>query len=117
MSQPNDRIAAQPRPDGHVADLADDHVHRLLDAARAAEVERHCDSCPACKAALDDARRRLTALRAGPAVEAAEPLVQNTMRKVDAYQQARKRRWRRFAATCPARRLAGDRQARCRPAT
>jgi len=31
--------------------------------------------------------------------------------------RTRRRRWRRFAATCPARRLAGGRQARCRPAT
>ena len=48
----------------HVAEIADDFVHRLLDAGRAAEVERHCAGCPACKAAVDDARRRLALLQA-----------------------------------------------------
>ena len=86
MSQSND----------HVADLADDYLHKLLDPARAAEVQRHCETCPACAAALDDARRRLTALRAAPATEAAEPLVHKTMAKVEAHRQTRKRHWRRF---------------------
>ena len=86
MSQSND----------HVADLADDYLHKLLEPARAAEVQRHCETCPACKTALDDARRRLAALRAAPATEAAEPLVHQTMAKVEAYQKPRKRRWRRL---------------------
>ena len=38
MSQSND----------HVADLADDYLHKLLDPAGAAEVQRHCETCPAC---------------------------------------------------------------------
>jgi alpha-2-macroglobulin-like protein len=79
-----------------MADLADDYVHRLLDADRAREVERHCDACPACKTALEDARRRLATLRDAPAAEASEELVHKTMRKIDAHQLTRKRRWRRF---------------------
>ena len=97
MSQPNEHVAAEtPGPGGHVADLADDFVHRLLDAGRAAEVERHCAACPACKAAVDDARRRLAALQAEPSVEAPEQLVQKTIGKVQAHQKSRKRRWRLF---------------------
>ena len=89
MSQSNERIAAEtPGPGGHVADLADDFVHRLLDADRAAEVGRHCGACPACKAAVDDARRRFAALQAEPALEAPEELVQKTIGKIDAHQKA-----------------------------
>src|SRR5207302_1684832 len=97
MSQSHDRFAAgTPRPDGHVADLVDDYVNELLDQARAADVARHCKACPACKEALADARRRLAALRTAPVAEAAEELVQKTIGKVNAYQQGRTRRWRRF---------------------
>jgi alpha-2-macroglobulin-like protein len=96
MTESNSRIPSH--PDAHVADLVDDYLHGLLDAFIRAEVERHCDACPACKAALEDARRRLVALQAAPPTEASETLVQNTMRKVDAYRLDRKVRWRRFVA-------------------
>ncbi len=82
----------------HVADLADDYVHRLLNANRAAEVERHCAACPACQAAVDDARRRLDALRAEPPAEASEKLVRKTIGRIDAHQKGRQRRWRLFLA-------------------
>ncbi|HVS36576.1 MAG TPA: hypothetical protein VMS17_13510, partial [Gemmataceae bacterium] len=82
--------------DQHIADLADDFVHDLLGAGRAADVERHCPDCPACKAAVDDARRRLAALQAEPAMEASEELVQKTLGKVDVHRKNRKRRWRLF---------------------
>src|SRR2546421_164326 len=42
----------------HVADLADDYVHGLLDRAAASRVEAHCAACAACRAALDAARAR-----------------------------------------------------------
>ena len=103
MSQFHDRVAADaPGPGGHVAELADDFVHRLLDAGRAAEVERHCAGCPACKAAVDDARRRLDALRAEPPIEASEELVRKTVGAIDAHRKARRRRFRRFSWPAPA---------------
>ncbi len=80
----------------HVADRVDDYMHGLLDAFHRAEVERHCEACPACKTALEDARRRLAALQAAPPLEASETLVQNTLRKVGAHRTDRKARWRRF---------------------
>ncbi len=82
----------------HVANLADDYVHRLLNASRATEVERHCAACPVCKAAVDDARLRFAALRAEPPAEASEELVRKTIGKIDAHQKARQRRWRLFLA-------------------
>jgi len=84
------------RSNAHVTDLVDDYLHALLDAFIRGEVERHCEACPACTAALEDARRRFAALRAAPPVEASEALVQNTLRKVDAHRTDRKVRWRRF---------------------
>jgi uncharacterized protein YfaS (alpha-2-macroglobulin family) len=85
MSQPND----------HVRHLADDHVHRLLPAGTAERVEQHCRNCPACRAAVDEALQRLTALRSAPPVEASAQLIQATLDRVEAHQRKarRLRRW------------------------
>jgi hypothetical protein len=80
----------------HVADLADDHVHNLLDAHTAARVERHCAGCEVCRAAVEAARRRLTALRAVPPVEAGAPLVRATADAVNERAARDRRRARRF---------------------
>jgi hypothetical protein len=52
-------LARVVRPGGaeHAAHLADDYVHGLLDAATSAMFRAHCDACPACRAALEAARR------------------------------------------------------------
>jgi hypothetical protein len=70
-----------PRTD-HVADYVDDYLHDLLDEDGAAHVARHCAECPACAAALEEARKRLTALQSLPPTEAPERLVRATVAAV-----------------------------------
>jgi anti-sigma factor RsiW len=79
-----------PRTD-HVTDLVDDYLHDLLDEADAARVARHCGECAACAVALEEARKRLTALQSLPPSEAPERLVRATVAAVE----NRVWRWRR----------------------
>jgi hypothetical protein len=80
----------------HVADRVDDFLHGLLSTGEAARLARHCGECPSCKAALEDAERRLTAMQALPPSEASEGLVRDAIGGVDDY-ECRWRRRRRFA--------------------
>jgi hypothetical protein len=82
----------------HVADLVDDYLHALLSPGRAAEVERHCAVCPACQAALEEARRRRTLLQSVPPSEASPRLVRDTLHRIGVHDQKRRRRLRRFFA-------------------
>jgi uncharacterized repeat protein (TIGR01451 family) len=82
-----------PSRSAHVIAHVDDYLHDLLDADAADHVARHCAACPACAAALDEARRRLAALEALPPSEASESLVRETVAAVDAHEC--RRRWRR----------------------
>jgi hypothetical protein len=80
-----------PRTD-HVADHVDDYLYDLLDADDSAYVAQHCADCPACAAALEEARRGLAALQALPPSEASEQLVRSTLAGV-ANHLRRKRRY------------------------
>jgi hypothetical protein len=80
----------------HVADLADDFVHDLLPAWRAAEVERHCAECEPCRTAVEEARRRLAALKAVPPVETPPQLVETTVAAVEGHTRTRRLRVKRF---------------------
>lgn len=66
----------------HVVAFVDDYLHDALDASDAAYVERHCDSCPICKLALDAARKRAAALETLPVIEPSERLIQTTLRRI-----------------------------------
>jgi uncharacterized protein YfaS (alpha-2-macroglobulin family) len=85
-----------PASHDHVHDLVDDYLHDLLTPADDERVERHCEECPACKKALEDARHRLAALQAVPTCEASGQLVQATLEKIDAQQLKQRRKVRRF---------------------
>jgi uncharacterized protein YfaS (alpha-2-macroglobulin family) len=76
----------------HIADFADDYVHQVLDGADSAYVERHCESCASCKAAVDAAERRLRELRAVPPVEASERLIRKTLERIGTHDQRRAHR-------------------------
>ena len=78
----------------HAIELVDAYLHEALPRYDAAWVERHCESCPVCKVALDEARRRQAALAALPPSEASEQLVQATLKHIDTRDQERQR-WRR----------------------
>src|SRR5260370_32426330 len=79
----------------HIADLADDFVHGLLPAEKAAVVELHCSECEACRAALEEARRRLAALQAVPPLEPSGQLVANTVQAVAEHDATRRLRVKR----------------------
>src|SRR5262249_19275747 len=68
----------------HVTHLVDNYVHDLLAADEADRVEEHCRSCPGCGRALEQARRRLSLLRAMPPTEASPQLVRATLDRVEA---------------------------------
>jgi hypothetical protein len=86
-----------PELNDHVRHLVDDYLHDLLEPADAARVERHCAACPACRAALDEARQLRAALQAVPPSEASPQLLAATMRGIDDHERRRKRRFRLFA--------------------
>src|SRR5262245_62593398 len=81
-------------PYEHVLDRVDDYLHDVLDPAKVTYVEQHCASCPVCKVALEEARKRLAALESVPPSEASEQLIQATLKKIDTHEQERPRRRR-----------------------
>src|SRR5262245_58630202 len=84
------------KPTDHVLDFVDDYLHQALDFADAATLERHCETCPICKVALDEAQKRFTALQAVPPSEASEELIQATLKRIDEHQTWRRRLLRRL---------------------
>src|SRR5712692_8791482 len=82
----------------HVLDYVDDYWHDVLSAGEDRYIEEHCERCPICKVALDEAEKRHGAFQNVPASEASEQLIQKTLTKVvdtDARQQRRRRLLRR----------------------
>ncbi len=75
----------------HVADLAESYVHDLLDGPTAELVQAHCETCPVCNQAVDEARNRLLRLQAVPRDQASPLLIQTTLRRVGT--ATRRRRW------------------------
>src|SRR5262249_30553124 len=78
-------------PNEHVIDRVDEFVHQLLAPAEVLRVERHCEACPACREALEGARKRLAALKALPASEPSEAHLQKTLAGIDAYERRGRR--------------------------
>ncbi len=78
----------------HVDHLVDDYLHDLLDGAETRRVAEHCQACGSCRAALDRARQRLTALQSVPPTEASPDLVEATLDLVDANARDGRRLWR-----------------------
>ncbi len=66
----------------HVLDHVDAYLHGVLTRAEAATVERHCAKCPICKVAMEEARKRFTAMRALPVLEPPEELISATQGKI-----------------------------------
>jgi len=59
----------------HMLDFVDAWVHDALQPEQAASVEQHCEVCPICRVALDEAKKRFAALRLLPPGEAGELLL------------------------------------------
>ncbi len=79
----------------HALEYVDAFLHEALSVQQAEAVERHCERCPVCKVALEEARKRQAALAAVPTCEASESLVRNTLKRVaqEGPRRERRRRW------------------------
>jgi len=66
----------------HMLDYVDAYLHRVLSEADSATLEAHCQACPICRVALDEARKRLSVMQSLPVVEASESLIRRTERLI-----------------------------------
>jgi uncharacterized protein YfaS (alpha-2-macroglobulin family) len=80
------------KPNDHVLDYVDAYLHDALSSDEAGIVELHCEQCPICRVALEEARKRKEALTSLPTVEASDELIRKTELKLDRAVQ-RSRRW------------------------
>jgi len=79
-------------PKDHVVDYVDAYLHRLLSQEETRFVETHCEQCPICKLALEEAQERFAAMQTLPALEAGEDLIAATQGRIHASaDRARKR--------------------------
>ncbi|MGB6045894.1 MAG: MG2 domain-containing protein [Pirellulales bacterium] len=83
----------------HVVDHVDDYLHGVLNTADAKYVASHCGVCKICRLALEEAERRMSALKAIPPAEASEELVQKTLDRVGAKAERRARTGRLLRKT------------------
>ena len=82
------------KPQDHVLDYVDAYLHGALLPAQAEVVEQHCQECPICQVALQEARKRFEALQELPVVEASERLIEAAQERITQH-QGRRRRWTR----------------------
>jgi hypothetical protein len=67
----------------HMLEFVDAFVHDTLEPAQAAVVEEHCAHCPICRVALEEAQKRVAALKTVPASEAGDDLLARTELLID----------------------------------
>jgi len=87
---------AMTRENKHVIELVDDFLHEVLDKGQAEHVRSHCEICPICKVALDEARKRFEAMQAVPTCEASEELIKSTLTGIDRWERTTGQRRRRL---------------------
>jgi hypothetical protein len=71
-----------------VLEHVDDYWHDLLTPQQSAEVAGHCERCPTCKSALDEAEKRRDALLNASTGEAPERLIRATLARIVAAEGA-----------------------------
>jgi len=77
-------------PDDHVLEYVDAYLHDALLSPRDAEqVAAHCEACPICRVALEEARRRQEVMQSLPPIEAPEALVRAALARVDRHRVSR----------------------------
>jgi hypothetical protein len=81
------------KPDDNLLDYVDDYVHGLLSAEDAEIVRRFCETSRLGQVALDEAQHRYEAMQAVPPAEASEQLIQAAVRRIEAGDNRRRRRW------------------------
>jgi hypothetical protein len=80
------------QPEYHALEYVDAYLHDALSQHEKEQVAAHCEACPICRTALEEARRRQEAMQALPPVEAPETLVQATLARI-ARNRVTRRRW------------------------
>jgi type II secretory pathway pseudopilin PulG len=77
-------------PDDHVLEYVDAYVHEALLSSRDAEqVAAHCEACPICHVALEEARRRQDVMLSLPPIEAPDALIRAALERVDRHRVSR----------------------------
>ena len=72
------------KPDDHVLEYVDAYLHDALLSPRDREqVAAHCEACPICRVALEEARRRQEIMQSLPPIEAPEALIRAALARVD----------------------------------
>lgn len=71
------------RPNDHVLEHVDACLHGVLSESDAAAVKKHCDECPICRVAWDEAQKRFDALASLPVVETSGELIERTERRLE----------------------------------
>jgi alpha-2-macroglobulin-like protein len=66
----------------HMLEQVDACLHGLLSDADAAIVRKHCDDCPICRVAWDEAQKRFDSLASLPALETSSELIERTERRL-----------------------------------
>ena len=86
------------KPDDHVLEYVDAYLDEaLLSAKVRKQVAAHCEACPICRVAMEEAQRRREAMQSLPPIEASEMLIRSTLSRVDRY-RARRFKWMRVGA-------------------
>ena len=88
-------------PDEHVLEEVDAYLHGVLSPQDNRQIAAHCESCPICRVALEEARKRQEALQSLPPVEAPEALIRQTLQRIERHQTVR-RNWTRYGLTAAA---------------
>ena len=70
------------QPEYHALEYVDAYLHDALSQREKEQVAAHCEACPICRTALEEARRRQEAMQVLPPVEAPEALVQATLDRI-----------------------------------
>ncbi len=76
-------------PNDHVLDYVDAYVHDVLPGHESQAVAAHCRHCPICQVALEQAEKRLSALRALPVPPVSDELLKGLETRIA--QQRRRR--------------------------
>ncbi len=78
----------------HILEFVDSYLFGVLTPGEEEYVVQHCAKCRICAVALEEARKRVTALESLPAAEPSEELIHKSLKKVEIYEKGVPRRRR-----------------------
>ena len=84
----------------HVLNEVDCYLHGVLSPKEGAYLEQHCQACPVCKTALEEAEKRFAVVQSVPPSEASSALIQATIHAIERYSSHEDRRRKRLRRYC-----------------